>query len=494
MSPDRSPADKAFQLAMAFLAAGKLDDAAMAFADAARLRPAWWEAWARLASVHDARKDWSASIPAYERALELQPKSPQVLCNLGMAYLARRNYAEALRRFAQAAVLPPPIPEVFNGMGVACKALNRPVEAVEAFRKALSLRPADVDWLCNLGNTYAALHRFEEAHAAYDQVLKMKPGDGAARFGKSLAYLVCGQFKEGFALYESRWESELRGCKRVFGKPEWNGETPLEGKTVLVDCEQGLGDTIQFVRYVTMLVQRNARVWLEVQPSLVDLCKTIPGVTVFPEKTAPDSYDLTCSLLSLPRLLKTTLETIPSAAPYLFADLAKAAAWRERLATSAEPRIGLVPSGNPHHTNDHNRSIALETLAPIFEAFTGSLFILQKELAQPDRAFLAKRPIATHVGAEFTDFTETAAAIENLDLVISVDTSLAHLAGALGKPVFLFLPFSPDWRWLLDRADSPWYPSMQIFRQTNPGDWGPAIEAVSRELASRRSGANQEKL
>jgi ADP-heptose:LPS heptosyltransferase len=226
----------------------------------------------------------------------------------------------------------------------------------------------------------------------------------------------------------------------------------------------------------------------------VDLCKTIPGVTVFPEKSAPDSYDLTCSLLSLPRLLKTTLETIPSASPYLFADPATVAVWRERLAKSAEPRIGLVPSGNPHHTNDHNRSIALALLAPIFEAFTGSLFILQKELAQPDRALLTERPMATHVGAEFTDFTETAAAIQNLDLVISVDTSLAHLAGALGKPVFLFLPFSPDWRWLLDRADSPWYPSMQIFRQPAPGDWGPAIEAVSRELASRWSRANQEKL
>ena len=486
MSLDRSPADKAFQRAMAFLAAGKLDDAAKAFAEAAELRPEWWEAWARLASVHDARKDWSASIPAYERALELQPHSPQVLCNLGMAHLARRNFAEALRCFGQAAVLPPPIPEVFNGLGVACKALNRPGEAVEAFRKALSLRPNVVDWLCNLGNTYAALHRFEEAHAAYNQVLKLKPGDGAARFGKSLAHLICGQFKEGFGFYESRWESELRGCKRVFGKPEWDGVASLGGKTILAHGEQGLGDTIQFVRYVTLLAQKNARVWLEVQPSLVELCKTIPGsITVFPEKTAPDSYDLTCSLLSLPRLMETTLETIPSTSPYLFADPVKAAAWRQRLTGSDAPRIGLVPSGNPHHTNDHNRSIPLAMLSPIFEGLTGSLFVLQKELAPQDRAFFADRPLAVHVGAEFTDFTETAAAIENLDLVISVDTSLAHLAGALGKPVFLLLPYSPDWRWLLDRADSPWYPSMQIFRQPAPGEWGPVIAAVKEAIASR---------
>ena len=486
MSPDRSPADKAFQLAMTFLAAGKLDDSAKAFAEAAKLRPDWWEAWARLASVHDARKDWSASIPAYERALKLRPQSPQVLCNLGMAYLARRNYTDALRCFAQASVLPPPIPEVFNGLGVACKALNRPTEAIEAFRKALALRPTELDWRCNLGNTYAALHRFEEAHAAYNQVLQLKPGDGAARFGKSLAHLVCGQFKEGFALYESRWESELRGCKRAFLKPEWDGETSLAGKTILAHCEQGLGDTIQFVRYVRLLTERNAKVWLEVQPSLVDLCKTIPGdITVFAEKSAPDSYDLTCSLLSLPRLLKTTLTTVPSACPYLFADSAKIAAWRERLATSPGPRIGLVQSGNPHHTNDHNRSIPLAVFSPIFEAFHGSLFILQKELSQPDRAFLAERPLATHIGAEFTDFTDTAAAIETLDLVISADTSVVHLAGALGKPVFLFLPFSPDWRWLLDRPDSPWYPSVQIFRQPAPGEWGPAIEAVKRELAAR---------
>jgi Flp pilus assembly protein TadD len=486
MSPDRSPADKAFQLALTLLSAGKLDGAAQAFAEAAKLRPGWWEAWARLASVHDARKDWSAAIEAYEQALALRPQSPQVLCNLGMAHLAKRNYAAALRDFEQAAVLPPPIPEVFNGLGVALKALNRPGEAVEFFRKALALRPSEIDWLCNLGNTHAALHHFEEAHTTYDQALKLKPGYGAARFGKSLAYLVCGRFQEGSALYESRWESELRGCKRAFLKPEWDGESSLEGKTLLVHCEQGLGDTIQFVRYTAQLSRLSARVWLEAQPSLVDLCKTVPGgAQVFPEKTAPVSYDLTCSLLSLPRLLKTTLETIPAACPYLFADPAKTAQWKERMAAPAGPRIGMVPSGNPRHTNDHNRSIPLSSLAPVFEGFSGSIFILQKELAQPDREFLAGKAFATHLGAEFADFAETAAAIENLDLVVSVDTSLAHLAGALGKPVLLLLPFSPDWRWLLDRSDSPWYPSMRILRQPAPGNWGPVIDAVGRDLASR---------
>ena len=484
MNPDPSLADKAFQRALALLAAGKLDGAAQAFAEAAKLRPAWWEAWARLASVHDARKDWGAAVEAYEQALALRPQSPQVLCNLGMAHLAKRNYAAALRCFEQAAVFPPPIPEVFNGLGVALKALNRPAEAVEAFRKALALRPTEVDWLCNLGNTYAALHRFEEAHVAYDQALKLKPGDGAARFGKSLAYLVCGQFREGSALYESRWESELRGCKRAFLKPEWDGETSLDGKTLLMHCEQGLGDTIQFVRYAALLAKQNTKVWLEVQPSLVDLCKTVPGgAPVFPEKSAPTSYDLTCSLLSLPRLLKTPLETIPATCPYLFADPVKAAQWKERLATSAGPRIGLVPSGNPRHTNDHNRSIPLSVLAPAFASLAGSVFVLQKELAPPDREFLERNRFASHLGAEFSDFTETAAALENLDLVVSVDTSLAHLAGALGRPVLLLLPFSPDWRWLLDRSDSPWYPSMRILRQTAPGDWSPVIDAVGRELA-----------
>lgn len=484
MSPDRSPADKAFQLALAHLAAGKLDTAALAFAEAVKLRPAWWEAWARLASVHEARKDWSAAIQAYERSLELRPDFPQVLCNLGMAHLARRDYAAALRRFEQAAVFPPPIPEVFNGLGVALKALNRPGEAVGAFQKALALRPDVIDWLGNLGNTYAALHRFEEAHAAYDQMLKLKPGDGAARFGKSLAYLVSGQFKEGFALYESRWASELRGCKRVFRKPEWDGETSLDGKIILAHCEQGLGDTIQFARYAPLLGKHNTTVWLEVQPSLVELCKTILGdVTVFPEKSAPDSYDLTCSLLSLPRLLKTTLETVPATCPYLFADPAKASVWRARLAASDEPRVGLVSSGNPHHTNDHNRSIPLSALASIFEASAGSVFILQKELSVPDSEFLAERGFASHIGAEFADFADTASAIDSLDVVISVDTSVAHLAGALGRPVFLLLPFSPDWRWLVDRPDSPWYPSMKIFRQPAPGNWSAVIDAVKLELA-----------
>jgi len=470
---------------MTLLSDGRLDDAARAFADAARFRPAWWEAWARLASVHDARKDWSGAIHAYEQALALKPSMPQVLCNLGMAHLARRNHAEALRRFSQAAVLPPPIAEVFNGQGVALKALNHPAEAVIAFQKALALRPGEMDWLCNLGNTYVALRRFEEAHAAYDQVLRLNPSDGTARFGKALAYLICGQFQEGFQLYESRWDSELRGCKRVFKKPEWNGEVSVEGKTLLVHCEQGLGDTIQFVRYVSLLAKRNARVWLEVQSSLVDLCRTVPGVAaVFAEKTAPDSYDLTCSLLSLPRLLHTTLATVPAASPYLFADPSKVAIWRGRLAVAGEARIGLVPSGNPYHRNDHNRSISLSMMAPLFASRPGSVFILQKELSLGDREYLLQRPFAKHLGVEFADFTETAAAIMDLDLVISVDTSLAHLAGALGKPVWLLLPFSPDWRWLLDRSDSPWYPSMRIFRQPAAGSWGSVVEAVQHALGA----------
>jgi hypothetical protein len=272
--------------------------------------------------------------------------------------------------------------------------------------------------------------------------------------------------------------------RRSLGKPLWLGEYPPARKTILVHAEQGLGDTIQFVRYAPALAKMGAKVVLEVQPSLVSLLSRVEGIASVVACGEPlQPYDIHCPAGSLPRALGTELSNVPAGVPYLAASDTRVAKWRERIESLPAPRIAIAWAGSADHANDRNRSLALAQLAPLFGVGRGSFVSIQRELRESDAAALARFANVVHVGDALDDFEDTAAVAALADLVISVDTSIVHLAGAMARPVWVLLPFQPDWRWLLDREDSPWYPTARLFRQPQPGDWNSVVARMSGELA-----------
>jgi hypothetical protein len=306
-----------------------------------------------------------------------------------------------------------------------------------------------------------------------------------ANLHSSFVRLMTGDFKRGWPQYEWRWhEDSLLRVKREYGVPRWTGTADLKGKRILVYAEQGFGDTIQFARYTKILAARGAFVVFEVQPALVALFASLEGVgQLVPQGQLLPPVDFHCPLLSLPLAFKTELATIPAAPFYLKADAAKVAAWRHRLGNATGKRIGFANSGRPVHKHDRNRSIKLPDFMAL--AKQGRQFVcLQNELRVEDQAWLAGQPDIAYFGPDLVDFSQTAALVEALDLVVTVDTSIAHLAGALGKPTWVLVPFKPDWRWLLGRSDSPWYPSMRLFRQTQRGDWQGPLADVDAALGA----------
>jgi hypothetical protein len=319
--------------------------------------------------------------------------------------------------------------------------------------------------------------------------LKSDRNNADARHNQALSLLTLGDCRRGFAGYEARWLRSGMTRRRSFGKPLWLGEFPLGRRTLLIHAEQGLGDTIQFARYVPMLARGGTQVALEVQPPLKALLSRLDGVaSVVARGEALPVYDLHCPAGSLPHALRTELTSIPANVPYLTADDERMAKWCERLGRLPQPRIAIAWSGSQQHANDRNRSIALARLAPLFgtqeaAAGKGCFISIQRELRAGDAEALARLPNMTHVGNALDDFDDTAAVLALSDLLISVDTSVVHLAGAMGRPVWVMLPFQPDWRWLLDRDDSPWYPTARLFRQTQPGDWDRVIMRVGDAIA-----------
>jgi len=299
--------------------------------------------------------------------------------------------------------------------------------------------------------------------------------------------LVSGDLRAGWPQCEYRWRIAGSVPTRVLPAPVWRGDAPLEGKTILLHAEQGLGDTLQFLRYVPLVAARGAEICLEVQPSLLPLLAGYPGTaSVLARGETLPPVDFHCPLLSLPLAFSTGLDSIPAPVPYLHAPGDRVARWRELTGPARGPRVGLVWAGNPGHANDRNRSIPFTLFRPICAPLAGvQFFNLKIEASQADAVALAGTPGIVDHSAMVRDFADTAALVAQMDLVISVDTSVAHLAGALGKPVWLLLPFSPDWRWLLDRDDSPWYPSMRLIRQTRIGEWNAVLNRVRRELEGR---------
>jgi tetratricopeptide (TPR) repeat protein len=440
----------------------------------------------------------SEALAEFQAVLGRLPQHVEARVNCGLALAACGFSEQALADFDAALALAPGHPGASYNRGVALIKLGRYEEAVAANDAVLAVEPGHLTAWLNRGKALAQLNRYDEALASYGEVLAVNKDHADAHFNQALALLTQGKYQRGFSEYEARWRRTGMTPQKSRGKPLWLGEYPLARKTVLLHAEQGLGDTIQFARYVPMLAAAGAKVVLEVQPELKTLMVRLDGApTVIARgETASQenlAFDVHCPLGSLPLALKTEPGTVPAAIPYLSADGAHLAKWSMQIGALPQPRIAIAWSGNSSHDNDRNRSIAFSRLAPLFpppnpspraaEGRMGASFIsIQRDLRPEDAAALAAETRVTHVGGELEDFADTAAVLALCDLVIAVDTAPVHLAGAMGRPVWVLLPFAPDWRWTLQGETTPWYPTARLFRQQKLEDWDGVISRVGAEL------------
>jgi len=462
----------------------KRDEEALAsYRRALALRPDFVEALNNLGNTLRQLKRYDEALASYDRVLAMRPGRTDALNNRGNTLQAMKRYEEALASYDRALTQRPDYAEALNNRGAALKELRRYDEALASHDRALALRPDYADAHINRGVTLRNLARFDEALASYGRALALRSDDALAHWNKSLLHLLAGDFTSGWREFEWRWKSERPELiNRDFAQPLWLGGEPIDGRTVLLHCEQGFGDVIQFCRYVPLVAERGARVLFEVPEALQGLMASFAVVAeIVPAGGKLPHFDLHCPLLSLPLAFDTGLHSIPAHTPYLSAPPAEVRRWDAELGVKDRLRIGLVWSGRATHQNDAERSIRLRSLLRLL-GVNAQFVSLQKDVRPDDKAVLQERSDLRNFGDRLETFSDTAALIANLDLVVSVDTSVAHLAGALGKPVWIMLPFVPDWRWLLDRQDSPWYPTARLFRQHGLGDWTDVLSRIVAEL------------
>jgi tetratricopeptide (TPR) repeat protein len=463
---------------------GRLDAALSLFQEALKRNLTRAEGFAGLGLVLHALRQFERALVSFDEGLRLEPDDADLLNGRGVALLELRRPREALEAFDRLLASAAEHRDALGNRGNALLRLNRVEEAVAAYDRALELSPNHALLLANRAAALRRLDRPHEALMSATRALAIKPDFAHARFVEAVARLSLGDFSAGWRAYEARWQvGWLASQRRDYGAPLWLGEQSLAGKTILLHAEQGLGDTLQFVRYLPLLAARGATIVLEVQAELVPLLSRVFGrATVVARKAPLSHYDFHCPLLSLPLACGTTLQTIPADTPYIAQGEGDVAAWCARL-PRRRPLIGLVWSGERSHDNDLNRSMRLAVLMPLLDLPDVAFVSLQHEVRDEDAGLLRSRADILPIGADFADFADTAAAIAALDAVIAVDTAVAHLAGAMGKPLFLLLPFAADFRWLRGRLDSPWYPSARLFRQPHFGDWGGAVKMLRQELA-----------
>jgi hypothetical protein len=427
------------------------------------------------------------AIASYRNALQLAPDHPEIRYNLGNSWLELGHVDEALASYDAVLARVPGHTGALVNRGNALLRLNEPGKAIASYDAALEIAPGHPRILTNRGHALRRLDQPSEALVDFAAALSAAPDFAEAQFEAAMARLTLGDFARGWKQYESRWKTgAFAGQRRSFDQPLWLGNGPVAGRTVLLHAEQGFGDTIQFIRYAPLLAGQGANVICEVQPELKPLLSQLAGVAVVAAGEPLPAFDLHCPLLSLPLAFATQLADIPADVPYLAAPADRVALWQDRL-SSGRRRAGFVWSGSPTHKNDANRSIALARLAPLFDDPGVRCFSLQTELRATDRETRGL-PHLTHLGGDIHDFADTAAIISLLDVVISVDTAVAHLAGALGKPVIILLPFAADFRWMRQRADTPWYPTAKLMRQPAFGDWDVVIAGLRDELSRMAGG------
>jgi Tfp pilus assembly protein PilF len=460
----------------------RLDEALTSFDRAIALNPGLAHAhYNRAVTLQDLGRCEEA-VSGYRAAIGLEPRRAELLNDLGTALLELSRYEEALASFDRALTLSPGLFGAMVNRGSALNRLGRFDEALEAYDRALGIAPAAAQLHANRGHLLHDAGHYQEALASYDRALELEPDQPLVQWNKGLINLLFGDFAEGWRLYESRWQSYARDARRNFPQPLWLGQEPLQGKTLLLHAEQGFGDTIQFCRFVAEVQRLGAEIVLEAPAQLLPVLATLPGrYRLVARGTQLPDFELHCPLLSLPLVLGTRLDTIPAGVPYLGVDRQKRQLWEQRLGPRFLPRIGLVWAGSSRHLHDGERSLPLPSLEPLLK-LGFEFHCLQKEISAQDRELLADLPQLRRHDTELEDFSDTAALVSAMDLVLSVDTAVAHLAGALGKPVWILLAHAPDFRWMLERKDSPWYLSALLFRQSRRGDWAGVIGEVLRRL------------
>jgi tetratricopeptide (TPR) repeat protein len=465
---------------------GRPADALMTYQHALKLSPRHWDAAYGSGSILHQLGRFEEAVKQFDLCRELRPNHASTLLLRGLSQRSLSRFDEYLADSLAAHALDPNSAETCSNIGSALLSLGRCDEALGWFDRALAIRPNLVEVLNNKAVSLGQLHRFDDAFALYDRMKVRKLNNTRTEWIFSHLHLLTGNFEAGWAEHEARLKLPSATYPK-FPLPIWLGSEDIEGKTILICADEGLGDTIQFVRYVPMLVERGARVVLVVQTPLYHLLSGLPGLLLcfsFAGGQLPE-IDMHCPMVSLPLAFGTRLDSIPSATSYLPRPAkSRVQAWEDRLGPHTRLRVGLVWSGSLTHTNDHNRSIPLRSLSRILDA-DATFVSLQKDPRPNDVAVVRERNDIIDLTADLTDFSETAALVSCLDLVITVDTSVAHLAGALGRPTWILLPYTPDYRWLLDRDDSPWYPSVRLFRQNQSRDYASVLDRVREALRAR---------
>ncbi len=474
---------------------GRMDEARESWRTAVTLEPRHADAWSWLGCLDIETGQLDEAVECLRRAIAADPRHYHAQDNLGIALRKQGRFEEAVRCHEEAIALKPGAPDAYAHLGTTYSDHDRLDDAIAQHQKALAADPSFSAAHCNLATAYVMALRVPEAIRSYRRALELEPGNASYHWNYSNALLLAGDFADGWAEYEWRWQArELRKRRPGYAGPEWRGEDPA-GKTLLLYGEQGYGDIIQFARYAALLAERGANVLFAAPPELGRLVARANGVSGTLREGEPlPPFDFQAPVLSLPFLMKTRLDTVPCSVPYLTADPGLAESWRARLASRGGLRVGLIWGGRKTHAQDRLRSVALEACAALARIEGVTFYSLQKgEQGAQAKAPPAGMALIDWTG-ELADFADTAALMANLDLVISVDTAGAHLAGAMGRPVWLLNRHQTEWRWLLEREDSPWYPTMRIFRQPRPGDWPTVMERVAAALGSlpKRNGGNEE--
>jgi len=465
----------------ALVAIGQTDQAILAYRQGLEIQSDIPDLWGNLGNAFKRKRQMDQAIECYQKVLALSPNSAQALAHMADAMFEKRQYPHAMQCCLQALAADVTCPDAHNVMGNLRMVEGDIDQAIASFQQAMVLRRNDIDSCNNLGSAYYARGDIDKAIECYQSVISQRPDHAMAHWNFGLMLLTRGEYQRAWPEYEWRWQVNEFNLRRNFNQSHWNGQN-LDGKRIMLYSEQGLGDVLQFVRYAPLVAARGGKVIVSCQPELHRLLKSMPEISELHDwKQAPMRFDSHCPLMSLPGVFNSTVADIPSQVPYLHADPELIEHWKSRMPEGVR-KIGLAWAGRPEHFNDRNRSFPLSTFAPL--AGAGGLWFTSLQVGEPGRH---ERP----PGLELTDWTDelkdladTAALIANLDLVITADTAVAHLAGAMGKPVWILLAFMPDWRWMLHRSDSPWYPTARLFRQPTRGDWQSPMAQIVQALGT----------
>lgn len=440
--------------------------------------PAYYQ---NLGAICMAQQRFDDALQAYERCVAMNANSVEGHSGMTSALNELRRYDAALAHGQRAIQINPNFAEAWGNLGSTLRLRGELQPSLQAYQRAMALQPNRQGMALNLASVCSSLGRSQEAIELYRREIAMFPNGAEAHVGLAHQLLCAGQWADGWREYEWRWRwAGFPSPRREFAQPAWAGES-IEGKTLLIYAEQGLGDAMQFARYLPMVLERGAKVIWECQAELVDLfARSFLDVHIVARNAALPNFDYHVASMSLPLIFGTTIKTVPGAGGYLIADPARVQTWREKLSPPCDgKKVGLVWAGNPRHRRDRERSCSWAQMSRLLDRTGAKYFSLQKGVAAEQLPGDAR---IINLDPLLQSFDDTAAALANLDLLITVDTAIAHLAGALGRPTWLMVTHAPDWRWLANRPDTPWYNAVRIFRQPTPGDWTSVIEAIMGAL------------